>query len=68
MNMTVCKEVPYGRSYKYFTKTPLWPFGYGLSYTNFEISMDKVELSSSLPQKVTVSVKNTGKFDGAEVV
>jgi beta-glucosidase len=50
---------------------PLYPFGYGLSYTTFEYS--GLSLSSdSMPMdgKVTVSVnvKNTGKYDGKETV
>jgi beta-glucosidase len=51
--------------------SPLYPFGFGLSYTNFEISnlklsTDKVKLGASV--KVTVEVKNTGKMAGDEVV
>ena len=50
---------------------PLYPFGFGLSYTTFEIS--KPELSSAVMDMdgelaVTVTVKNTGKRAGAEVV
>lgn len=50
---------------------PLYPFGYGLSYTTFEYS--DITLSSNTMAKsdeitATVTVKNTGKKDGAEVV
>lgn len=50
---------------------PLFPFGYGLSYTTFEysnlkISSAKISLSETL--KVTVDIANTGNFDGKEVV
>lgn len=50
---------------------PLFPFGYGLSYTTFEysnlkISSTKISLSETL--KVTVDVANTGNLDGKEVV
>lgn len=50
---------------------PLYPFGYGLSYTNFEysnirVSKDKVTENDKIA--VTVDVKNTGNYDGEEVV
>ena len=51
--------------------TPLYPFGYGLSYTTFEYSgleMSSGELTALTPLKITVTVKNTGKYDGEEVV
>ncbi|HXY00027.1 MAG TPA: glycoside hydrolase family 3 C-terminal domain-containing protein [Candidatus Limnocylindrales bacterium] len=59
------------RTYRYFTGTPLYPFGYGLSYSNFTYS--KVKLSSKKlkagePLGVDANVKNTGKQDGDEVV
>jgi len=49
----------------------LYPFGYGLSYTTFEYSgleMSSGELTALTPLKITVTVKNTGKYDGEEVV
>ncbi|WP_321286649.1 beta-glucosidase BglX [uncultured Sunxiuqinia sp.] len=52
-------------------KVPLYPFGYGLTYTNFEysdISLDKDQISFDEFVKVTVQVKNTGKREGTEVV
>lgn len=51
--------------------TPLLPFGYGLSYTNFEYSDLKVangEIDSDESVSVSFSIKNTGNFDGEEVV
>ncbi|MRX47939.1 beta-glucosidase BglX [Pedobacter puniceum] len=50
---------------------PLYPFGYGLSYTTFDIQapvLDKTTLRSGEQINISVSVKNTGKVDGAEVV
>jgi len=50
---------------------PLYPFGYGLSYTTFEFAnakADKKDYSANDVIKVTVDVKNTGKADGKEVV
>lgn len=50
---------------------PLFPFGYGLSYTTFELSDSHVsteEISEGEPAAVTVTVTNTGDVDGATVV
>jgi len=60
-----------GRTYRFATKEPLFPFGFGLSYTTFAYSgLDPkpatVEAGKSLP--VTVTVTNTGKVEGEEVV
>ena len=59
-----------GRTYRYFSGTPLYPFGYGLSYTTFEYSnLSTNETSGTAsPVSVTVDVKNSGKVDGEEVV
>lgn len=59
-----------GKTYRYFTKEPLYPFGYGLSYTTFSYS------NLSFPEKalsgdkltVSVTVTNSGKVAGEEVV
>lgn len=58
-----------GRTYRYFTDA-LFPFGYGLSYTNFEITKAGVEKNGTNPTDwtLTTEVANTGKRDGAEVV
>ncbi len=59
-----------GRTYKYFTGEPLYPFGYGLSYTTFEYSglsmPSTIKIGEGVPVKVTVA--NTGKMAGDEVV
>jgi beta-glucosidase len=60
-----------GRTYMYFKGEPLYPFGYGLSYTNFEFS--NLKLSSAKLKKdgtitISVDVKNTGNREGDEVV
>ncbi|MCB9282905.1 MAG: beta-glucosidase BglX [Lewinellaceae bacterium] len=46
---------------------PLYPFGYGLSYTHFEYSGIHVDASNPKAVKVQVTVKNTGKVAGEEV-
>lgn len=60
-----------GRTYMYFKGKPLYPFGYGLSYTTFDYS----DLQTSAPTlakdgslTVSVNVKNTGNRTGEEVV
>ncbi|WP_298307115.1 beta-glucosidase BglX [Flavobacterium sp.] len=52
-------------------KTPLYPFGYGLSYTSFEyknLKVNQSEFNKEETVKVTVEVTNTGNYDGKEVV
>lgn len=56
--------------YRYFDSadiTPLYPFGFGLSYTDFEISETQAALNGE-NVTVTAKVKNTGAFSGKEVV
>ena len=60
-----------GRTYKYFAGTPLYPFGYGLSYSNFEYSnlqLSKKMASASDSVTAMVTVKNTSALDGTDVV
>jgi len=50
---------------------PLYPFGYGLSYTNFKYSaltLNKSVVKAGQPIQVSVDVQNTGNYDGQEVV
>jgi len=60
------------RSYIYFKGSePLFPFGYGLSYTSFkyaEPTIDKTEITSTQSVQVSVQITNTGKVTGEEVV
>jgi len=51
--------------------TPLYPFGYGLSYTSFtyeNLNLNKSEFSKNETIKVSVELTNTGSYDGKEVV
>ena len=50
------------------SNAPLYPFGYGLSYTSFSYSNLEVVKSGTHTFKVTVQLKNTGKYVGKEVV
>jgi beta-glucosidase len=58
------------RTYRYFSGTPLYAFGHGLSYTKFDFKSGKLD-SKIIPAggtaKVTFTVKNSGKRDGDEV-
>jgi beta-glucosidase len=59
------------RTYRYFDGTPLYPFGYGLSYTTFSyehglLSTKNLQAGDSL--EVTVQLKNRGERNGEEVV
>jgi beta-glucosidase len=59
------------RTYRYFSGEPLYPFGFGLSYTSFAYSQSNVDHASiSASDAVTISanVKNTGSVAGEEVV
>ena len=59
-----------GRTYKYFEGEPLYPFGYGLSYSSFaysNLSLPK-EVEAGKPVSLQVEVQNTGKTEGDEIV
>lgn len=62
-------DIRHGRTYQYFKGKPLYPFGFGLSYTTFsysDLKTSKPILSDSIT--VSVNVKNTGQRDGEEAV
>ena len=59
-----------GRTYRYFRQTPLYPFGFGLSYTHFTYSDLNLQKEAKVGDQIHVSVKitNDGDRDGDEVV
>jgi beta-glucosidase len=56
------------QTYRYFKGEPLYPFGYGLSYTTFQYDNIKSESAGQHAIKLSVNVKNTGSMAGDEVV
>ena len=59
------------RTYRYFNEKPLYPFGYGLSYTTFKYSdldVPSQAVPAGHPVAANVTVTNTGKLAGDEVV
>ncbi len=57
--------------YRDIPNKPLYPFGYGLSYTQYtysNLAVNRTTFSEADSVTVTVNVKNTGKFDGQEIV
>ena len=60
-----------GRTYRYMKGTPVFPFGYGLSYTTFSIGnarLNKAEVRKGESIQLSIPVSNTGKREGTEVV
>lgn len=61
----------YRSNYLDVPNDPLYPFGFGLSYTNFsygELTLDKTEVNGEQSLTASISLTNDGPFDGAEVV
>lgn len=59
-----------GHTYRYYKGTPLYPFGYGLSYTMFEysgLSVQPANITKGQTLMVSAMVKNTGMYDSDEV-
>jgi beta-glucosidase len=56
-----------GRTYRYFTGTPIYPFGYGLSYTSFAYGQVTVSTLPGGGMRVSTQVRNTGSRPGDEV-
>ncbi|HLP03828.1 MAG TPA: fibronectin type III-like domain-contianing protein, partial [Paludibacter sp.] len=64
-------DIRHGRTYMYSRKMPLYPFGFGLSYTSFDYSnlrVDKNWVDKSGKISVSLDITNTGGRDGEEVV
>jgi beta-glucosidase len=64
-------DIRHGRTYQYFKGTPLYPFGFGLSYTHFRYSRmrtDATVLPANGSIDVSVDLSNAGDRDGDEVV
>lgn len=64
-------DITHGRTYMYFKEKPLYPFGYGLSYTRFNyfgttLNDRVIERGDTL--RVCFNLKNSGDMDGDEVV
>lgn len=66
-----CEFQKFKTAYLDVCNTPLYPFGYGLSYTNFEysnVTLSNNSLSPNGSVTASVQVTNTGNYDGKEVV
>ncbi len=64
-------EISRGRTYMYLAEDPLYPFGHGLSYTDFaysDLRIDRDQAGCTDTLRVSLRVSNTGHRDGDEVV
>lgn len=64
-------DITHGRTYMYFKEKPLYPFGYGLSYTRFNysgITLNDRVIERGDTLRVCFNLKNSGDMDGDEVV
>ena len=64
-------QFAYGSRYWDVSNEPLYPFGYGLSYTTFtysDLTLSSKEITKDSPLKVSVKLTNSGEYDGEEVV
>ena len=63
-------NIRHGRTYMYFRGEPLYPFGYGLSYTTFQytnLTLSSPTVSAGGAVTISVDIKNTGQRRGDEV-
>jgi beta-glucosidase len=70
-NTDKCNFEKFRSNYLDECNTPLYPFGYGLSYTNFgysDVSVTSTKPSGNTSIEANVTLTNNGKYDGAEVV
>ena len=60
-----------GRTYRYMSEEPMYPFGFGLSYTSFsygEIGLTSLKIKKGQTTEVSCTVKNDGQYESREVV